>query len=285
MQAPYVVFHLSFWTSSWFRYCMFLLESWSLDLTAFISRQTTSPIGTFFQVMLVFPDIQRRAKEEIDAVVGSGRLITLDDRPFLPYIEALYREVMRWCPAVPLSVPHGITVDDIYKGYFIPRGAQSLSWEACVRSDLVLFSGTSIISNVWWADCILVWRDTQPCGKLMSCISIPGPSLTTLGAILIQRALTQTVFSMQMENWIRTMWATSSGLEEGKMSEYQIDYLRYLRILIRSGSVLDDTLPLHRCMTVFVTFLSRTYIPCFDPSGVALNRLRASDFRHREKAQ
>lgn len=89
----------------------------------FIFRQTTSPIGTFFQVILMLPDIQRRAKKEIDAVVGSERLVTLDDRPFLPYIEALYREVMRWRPAVPLSVAHGSTVDDIYKGYFIPKGA------------------------------------------------------------------------------------------------------------------------------------------------------------------
>jgi len=73
--------------------------------------------------MVLNPDVQRKAQEEIDRVVGTHRLPGYEDRPFLPYIEALYREVMRWRPPFPLSIPHATIKDDIYKGYFIPKGA------------------------------------------------------------------------------------------------------------------------------------------------------------------
>lgn len=45
--------------------------------------------------MLVFQDVQKRAQEEIDRVVGEDRLPVLSDRPQLPYCDALYKEVLR----------------------------------------------------------------------------------------------------------------------------------------------------------------------------------------------
>ncbi len=53
--------------------------------------------------MILFPDIQARAQAELDAVVGTDRLPTFDDRKSLPYIEALMREVLRWHPPPPLG--------------------------------------------------------------------------------------------------------------------------------------------------------------------------------------
>ncbi|KAF5385248.1 hypothetical protein D9615_001132 [Tricholomella constricta] len=73
--------------------------------------------------MLVNPDAQRKAQEEIDAVVGTNRLPDYNDRPALTYIEAIYREIMRWRPVTPLGVSHATTDDDIYKGYYIPKGS------------------------------------------------------------------------------------------------------------------------------------------------------------------
>lgn len=77
---------------------------------------------TFFYLMAKHRDLQRKAQAEIDQVVGSKRLPGYDDRPRLPYLEALYREVMRIAPPMPLSVPHATSEDDFYKGYFIPKG-------------------------------------------------------------------------------------------------------------------------------------------------------------------
>jgi hypothetical protein len=51
-----------------------------------------------------FPDVQRQAQEEIDRVIGGGRLPTLADRGRLPYVSALLNEVYRWRPVVTLGL-------------------------------------------------------------------------------------------------------------------------------------------------------------------------------------
>jgi cytochrome P450 len=53
--------------------------------------------------MTLFPEIQKRAQAEIDAVVGNDRLPSFSDRNQLPYIEALVKEVLRWNIIVPLG--------------------------------------------------------------------------------------------------------------------------------------------------------------------------------------
>ncbi|CAI7597243.1 unnamed protein product [Penicillium glandicola] len=83
---------------------------------------SVSALSTFFLVMAQFPDIRHRAQAELDLAIGS-RLPTIEDRPNLPYVNALMQEVMRWHPVAPLGVPHMTTADDEYCGYRIPRGA------------------------------------------------------------------------------------------------------------------------------------------------------------------
>ncbi|KAI3615977.1 cytochrome p450 [Moniliophthora roreri] len=74
------------------------------SLTYFAGADTTlSSTGTFFLAMAKNTQAQQRAQQEIDAIVGRGRLPTLDDRRSLPYVEAIYREVMRWYPALPIG--------------------------------------------------------------------------------------------------------------------------------------------------------------------------------------
>jgi cytochrome P450 len=69
---------------------------------------TVSFLHTFFLAMQLYPEVQRRAQEEIDRVIGNDRLPTLADRPNLPYIEVVIKEVLRWNPVAPLGT------------YFIP---------------------------------------------------------------------------------------------------------------------------------------------------------------------
>jgi cytochrome P450 len=68
-----------------------------------ICIQTVSAIYAFFLAMNLFPEVQRKAQTEIDAVVGLERLPTLEDRPRLPYINALVKEVLRWNTVAPLG--------------------------------------------------------------------------------------------------------------------------------------------------------------------------------------
>ncbi|KAI0040385.1 cytochrome P450 [Auriscalpium vulgare] len=85
--------------------------------------QTVSAIHTFFLAMTVYPEVQRKAQAEIDAVVGNDRLLTFADRPQLPYVDALISEILRWGTVAPLGVPHTLSKYDIHDGYFIPEGA------------------------------------------------------------------------------------------------------------------------------------------------------------------
>ncbi|KAG2366779.1 cytochrome P450, partial [Suillus spraguei] len=62
------------------------------------------------------------AQAEIDRVVGKQRLPNFDDIQALPYVEAIFHETLRWYPVAPFGVPRATTTNDIYDGYFIPKG-------------------------------------------------------------------------------------------------------------------------------------------------------------------
>ncbi|KAH9476135.1 Cytochrome P450 monooxygenase COX2 [Psilocybe cubensis] len=94
---------------------------------------TVSTVQTFFIAMALYPEVQKKAQTELDAVLGGKRLPDFDDRPSLPYINAMVKESMRWHQVVPLvcgeihpmshaAVGHVSSSDDEYDGYFIPRG-------------------------------------------------------------------------------------------------------------------------------------------------------------------
>ncbi|KAJ3499358.1 hypothetical protein NLG97_g389 [Lecanicillium saksenae] len=95
------------------------------------AHTTVSALKSFIAAMVKFPDVQKKAQNEIDRVVGTSRLPEFSDRASLPYIEALVQETHRWYTVVPLGFPHATTSDLNYDGYDIPKG-------------------TIIITNVWW---------------------------------------------------------------------------------------------------------------------------------------
>lgn len=83
---------------------------------------TYASILSFIVAMALSPDVQRKIQQEIDSVVGSDRLPTVRDRPSMPYVEATMKEVLRWKPALPLSIARKSKKADYYKGYYIPEG-------------------------------------------------------------------------------------------------------------------------------------------------------------------
>ncbi|KAI5833904.1 cytochrome P450 [Schizophyllum commune Tattone D] len=94
-----------------------------LCATAYAGEWTFDTLTTFVFAIVNYPDVQERAKAELNTVVGPDRLPELEDCKDLPYIERLVQEVFRFWPSVPLGVPHKSTKDDIYKGMYIPRGS------------------------------------------------------------------------------------------------------------------------------------------------------------------
>ncbi|OQD76085.1 hypothetical protein PENDEC_c005G00753 [Penicillium decumbens] len=92
------------------------------------SDTTSSTLYAFVQAMLLFPEVQRKAHEEIDKVVGPDRLPEMDDLANLQYIRGCMKETLRWMPTTILgAVPHAVTQDDVYNGYLIPKGAGVLN--------------------------------------------------------------------------------------------------------------------------------------------------------------
>ena len=65
--------------------------------------KTVSSMTSFFLALALFPQVQRRAQAELDVVVGRDRLPTFNDRPRLPYIEALCKELLRWQMVTPIG--------------------------------------------------------------------------------------------------------------------------------------------------------------------------------------
>ena len=73
--------------------------------------------------MSLYPEVQRKAQEELDRVVGPNRLPEFEDFDNLLYIRAVVMEAMRWVVVTPLGVAHRVMEDDVYKGYLIPKGS------------------------------------------------------------------------------------------------------------------------------------------------------------------
>jgi cytochrome P450 len=89
--------------------------------------------------MALYPDVQAKAQEEIDRVVGKDRLPKGSDRVNLKYVDSVMREVMRLNPVAPLgewamtssrssltwypAIPHRLRVDDNFRGYDFPKGS------------------------------------------------------------------------------------------------------------------------------------------------------------------
>ncbi|KAG1858561.1 cytochrome P450 [Suillus subluteus] len=84
---------------------------------------STSTLHVFLMAMMLYPDVQARARAEINQVVMHDKMPSIDDRPSLPYLDAVLREVLRWYPPIPLGMAHATTTDDTYGGYFIPKGS------------------------------------------------------------------------------------------------------------------------------------------------------------------
>ncbi|CAE6458090.1 hypothetical protein ACGC1H_006834 [Rhizoctonia solani] len=109
--------------------------------TLFAAGTDTSvaTVIVFVLAMVLHPEVQAKAQAEIDSVLGGARLPEMTDRESMPYVCCIVKEVLRWWPAFPLGVPHASTRDDVYRGYFIPKGSTIIgnTWAIC--NDPVLY--------------------------------------------------------------------------------------------------------------------------------------------------
>ncbi|KAI0033190.1 cytochrome P450 [Vararia minispora EC-137] len=85
--------------------------------------QVTATLRAFILHMVLNPAVQVEAQKELDRVVGRERVPDFDDRPNLPYVDAVLMEVLRWAPTTPLGVPHSAEEDVNLERFRIPKGS------------------------------------------------------------------------------------------------------------------------------------------------------------------
>ncbi|KAI0060009.1 cytochrome P450 [Artomyces pyxidatus] len=93
------------------------------SLHAAASDSMVAVLSSLFLVLVLHPSVQEKAQKELDRVTGGTRLPDYEDRSSLPYLDALCKELLRWQMIAPLAFPHATIEDDVYDGYFIPKGS------------------------------------------------------------------------------------------------------------------------------------------------------------------
>lgn len=103
------------------------------------SDTSSSIIIAFIHAMTKWPEIQKRAQKEIDAVIGDGRTPVWSDYENLPYVAATVKEAMRWRPVVPLVFPHVLAEgkSSYFKAHsllqeFAHVFSQTTGWMVCI---------------------------------------------------------------------------------------------------------------------------------------------------------
>jgi len=96
----------------------------------------------FLPMVVNHSEVQRKAKEEPDQVVGSERIPDVDDIPNLLYVRAVVQEVHRFCPILTLSVNYRARGEVFYQRYrilstqtatYCPLSASGVMRQICTK--------------------------------------------------------------------------------------------------------------------------------------------------------
>ena len=94
--------------------------------------------------LLNYPEVLRKARNEIDDKIGFDRLVDEPDIVKLPYLQNIVSETLRLYPAVPLLLPHLSSNDCKVAGYDVPRGTMVLTNVWAMQRDPTLWEAAEM---------------------------------------------------------------------------------------------------------------------------------------------
>lgn len=120
--------------------------------TIFLAGHETTALSLSFTMLLLarHPDVQARARAEVDAVLGSRRA-TMADVAALPFVEAVLKESMRVYPPVYIFSREALQDVEI-GGWEIPRGTQVLTAVWAMHRDSRWFEDPETFMPQRWLD-------------------------------------------------------------------------------------------------------------------------------------
>ncbi|KAK2152707.1 hypothetical protein LSH36_321g07104 [Paralvinella palmiformis] len=110
------------------------------DLFGVGTETTTTTLTWAILYMSLNCESQDRCQVELDGVIGEDLVPRMYHRALLPFTEACLLEIQRLGDIVPLGVPHAVTDDVHFRGYFIPKGTMILANMYGLHADPDLWS-------------------------------------------------------------------------------------------------------------------------------------------------
>lgn len=114
------------------------------------SDTTTMALEIFVMAAILYPSVMQKAQAELDSVVGPDRLPSFSDKPSLPMIDGIMKEVLRWRPVSAGGIPHAVTQDDEYMGYKIPKGATVIGNHWAISLDEAVYGDPHTFDPERW---------------------------------------------------------------------------------------------------------------------------------------
>ncbi|KAF8623649.1 hypothetical protein AX17_007348 [Amanita inopinata Kibby_2008] len=87
------------------------------------SDTASASLQVIVYALTVYKDVLKKAREEMDHIVGPDRVPNENDLPKLKYMLAIIEECARFRPVGPLGIPHEMTEDTVINGVLYPKDA------------------------------------------------------------------------------------------------------------------------------------------------------------------
>ncbi|KAG2630313.1 hypothetical protein PVAP13_3KG104102 [Panicum virgatum] len=86
-------------------------------------------------LLLTHPEVMRKVRSEVDANVGTARMVEESDIANLPYLQCVVKETLRLYPVAPIIPAHEAMEDCTVSGFDVRRGTMVLANAWAIQRD------------------------------------------------------------------------------------------------------------------------------------------------------